>query len=141
MSAGATYNDPTGHRKLAGWKKLKLIRELALTGRTQVDLAEEFEVSQPTISYFASKHAAEIAEIRANAEDDFAGLWIAKKKNRLAEYQKDVDEVNELPPDPALKRIKHNALKSVAEELGALKTNVDATITYKVEGVDTEKLR
>lgn len=135
---------PQERRKLRGYVAYDLVQDLAFGNLTHAQLGEKYGVSRPAITAFKARHAERIAEVVANKDDAFAGLWIAKKERRIAEYLRDVEEVNDLDtPDAQLKRVKHNALRAVAEELGQLKTNVEveSKVHYTVEGVDLDKLR
>lgn len=82
--SGRTKSDRS---PLGGLMRGQVIRDIALSGMTQAALAEKYGVSQPAISAFAARHAERIAEVRANAEDEFAGILIAQKRRRLAAYE------------------------------------------------------
>lgn len=127
------------------WVRHRLIRHLAEQRFTQVELAEQYGVEPHAISMFKSRHGTRIDEVRADLESQFAGLWIADKGARLAEYQEDVDDIGSSTNHELLK-VKHNALRSAAEELGQLPSRFNmqvntAPVTYKIEGVDLEQLR
>jgi len=131
-------------------RRLALMRELAEGKLNQTALAEKYGVTQGAISQFKTKYAAQITEIQADFENEFAGLWIANKSNRILEYMNQVELINEqLQADPpprnmgTLLRYAQIAIRSVAEELGALTQKVESTnkTTYKVEGIDIEKLK
>lgn len=134
---------PQERRKLRGYVAYDLVQDLAFSGLTHELLGEKYGVTRQAISAFNQREAERIAEVVANKDDALAGLWIAKKERRVAEYLRDVEEINELPPDAQLKRVKHSALRSVAEELGQLKSNVEvkSEVHYTVEGVDLDKLK
>lgn len=143
-----------------GWTKVKLIRALALGEKTQAVLADEFGVTNGAISQFKTRHQVAIADMVASIEDEMAGIWVAKKTARLAEYQQDIEDINvdlatqpgldsngeaiPLPDKGALMNAKHRALKSVAEEMGQLPTKVQMDLTVKARhelvGVDLEDL-
>jgi hypothetical protein len=136
--------------KIKSHHKLALMREIAESKQPQSVLAVKYGVTQGTISQFKTKHASQIQAIQADFENEFAGLWIAKKTNRIQEYMNQVELINEqLQSDPAprnigtLLRYAQIAIRSVAEELGALTQKVESTnkTTYTVEGVDVEKLK
>ena len=133
-----------------------LVREIALSTLTQDELGERYGVHQRTIGRFAERHATEIESVAAEAGDETAGLWIAKKEARIAEYQADVTRANErliasdegdgyADPERWMGG-KHRALRAVAEELGALPQRMQVTteqthkVTYTVEGVDLSEL-
>lgn len=133
--------------------KLRLLRELALANKTQRQIAEEYDCAVSSVNEFMKRNAEAINDIRENAEDEFAGLWVAKKKNRIAAYeeqiaflQERIDRGAEDDPQGALK-VAQAALKMVAEEMGqltarvAVQADVNARVQYVVEGVDTEALK
>lgn len=128
-----------------GWVKHKLIHEVARKEKSTTQLAEEYGVTTSAISQFKTRHATRIAEVEQDIENAFAGLWIAQKEARLAEYQEDVDRIGDAD-DPALLRIKAAMLKAVAEEMGHLPTKTSMQVeknkvTYTIEGVDLDELR
>jgi len=126
-----------------------MIRLLA-ERKTQAEVAREFGCSQSTVSDFAKRYADKIAEVAADIENEFAGLWIAEKKNRVSELESQAemlrqlihDEVNrpeqtgftadgevlETGPDSEkvarLSRRLEGTLRAVAEELGQLPSRV-----------------
>lgn len=146
--ANGTANAPTKRRVYPlerPWNRRRLIHELARGERTVTELAEAYGVTHGAVSQFRDRHTTEIVEVRQNLEDEFAGMWIASKRERLAVYQEDAEKLAE-SEDPELIRIKHNILKAVAEELGQLPSKMSIsvgakTITYVVDGVDMEQLR
>jgi transcriptional regulator with XRE-family HTH domain len=85
---------------LGGLVKRQVIRDIALGTMSQSQLGEKYGVSQPAISQFAKRNAEEIEAVRAKADDEFAGLLIAQKQNRLAAYQ-DLYEIA-LKPQPKI---------------------------------------
>lgn len=128
-----------------GWVRHKLIRELAAGNKTQRLLAEEYGVSEVSVSKFKSRHQTAIDEARVELEDEMSSLWIANKAMRLAELQDDVDNIG-VTVDAELMAVKHKALLQASQELGQLpgRANVvvnTAPVTYKIEGVDLESLR
>lgn len=130
-----------------GWKKAKLIQELAQGDKLQSQLAREYGVTQGRISQFRKKHEADIDRVREDLLNEFAALWIVDKVNRLAEYEADVEQLNTRPFDVQLLAAKHRALKQVAEELGhlpnrvTLQGEVTTKVHYLVDGVDDETLK
>src|SRR6188508_2784550 len=68
------------------WTRRQLIVQLATSGKTQIQLAEEYGVTQPAISLFAARHRQTIEQVRADQENEFAGIAIAEKAVRLATY-------------------------------------------------------
>ncbi len=131
--------------------KLKLIRELALSGKTQRQLAEEYGVVESSMTEFKHRHAEAINDVRENASDEFAGLWIAKKQNRIQAYMDQVDflaqRVEDGTEDPeAAFKVAQSALKAVAEEMGQLTArvavagDVGARVTHELVGVNVEEV-
>jgi hypothetical protein len=73
--------------KLGGLKTHGLIRELALSDIRQSELARKYDVTEGAITQFKHKHAEAIAAVRADADNEFAGILIAQKAARLAAYE------------------------------------------------------
>lgn len=147
-----------------GYIRIELQRELAVGTVTHAELAKKYGCARSGISTFAKKYQSVIADIAADLDNRYAGLWIADKDKRVAAYQADaelveaetervlaerdammtdaakrasggereVDEDGELLDAQLsvatdlgrLSRIKHRALRSVAEELGQLPTRM-----------------
>lgn len=85
--------EPAGLER--GRTKVNLIRELALGARTKNSLAREFNVSHIAIAAFEKRHADEIVAVRADLENAFAGLWVAKQTDRIAELQQLIEDISE----------------------------------------------
>ncbi len=134
--------------KLRGHKRRRLIRDLAEGALTQSELAAKYEVRQPAISQFKKREKDAIERARVSIEDTFQDLWIAQKEQRLAEYEADVEQINEHLSqnglDKDVMRVKHTALRNSAEEMGHLTQRFDlnakATVRYEVAGVDVDEL-
>lgn len=138
-----------GTPSIRGREKLECLKLLAEGQMSQHNIAEKFGRSRTAITTFAKRNADLIQEMRENAESEFVGLWIAKKVNRVAEYESDVERINEWHDaaedgelDSALLARKQTALKSVAEELGQLVQKQDNTsrVEYKISTEDLEDL-
>jgi hypothetical protein len=166
-----------------GHVKLALQRELAEGNLSPAKLAQKYGVSREGVRDFAKRYAAVIEEIRADLTNEFAGLWVADKKRRVAAYQQDIDlvdaetervlaardehremlssggdggggfdedgeieaEVGVATDLGRLSRIKHRALRAVAEELGQLPTRAllrieDDGAGHSYVGVDIDKV-
>jgi hypothetical protein len=150
--------------KLGGLKTHGLIRELALTDATQVSLARKYDVTEGAITQFKQKHAEAIAAVRADADNEFAGILIAQKAARLAAYEEQhriamtptpkVSNKGTIVFDPETGDpvyevnlgAANQTLKQAAEEMGQLPTrlqiqgDMQTTTTYRVEGVSPEDL-
>lgn len=135
----------SGSGKIPRYRVHELCRELAVAEVKRVDLARKYGVSGAAITKFAKAHKGQIAEIKAHLDDEFAGLWITRKENRLAALQADF----ELASDEA-RASHHEWVKAriqithaVAEELGQLpnKQNITigGTVRHELVGVDVSE--
>jgi hypothetical protein len=153
---------------LGGLVRRQVVRDLALSGLSQNELAEKYGVSQPAISQFKARNAEEIAAVAAKADDEFAGILIAQKANRLAVYNELVGKALEPTPkvtpagklitviDPETNepkivmevdvRAAATVLKQAAEEMGQLPTRLQVsgematTTTYRIQNVSNDDL-
>jgi hypothetical protein len=137
-----------GQAAIRGWRLDSLLRDLALRELTQAQLADKYQVTATTIGEYTKRYAMEVQEITDSMEDELSGLWIAKKRNRIAEYQRKYEDLDTLVDDEGVGAIglQTRILRWVAEELGALpqKVQVQASIDpirVEVVGVDVEALR
>ncbi|HEY9659611.1 MAG TPA: hypothetical protein V6C65_14220 [Allocoleopsis sp.] len=149
----------TGEKKVSrkenklerGHVRVELIHSLA-SGVSMSSLAEKYAVSPSAISQFKARHLDEILEIAKDIENKVADLWVTNKRNRLAEYQQSLEDLEEFIETAGksyamtdLQRTKFVALKAVAEELGELKPQVQVNnspiVNYRIDGVDMENLR
>lgn len=132
---------------LRGYKRLTLIDDIVKDEMSEAELAEKYEVTQQAINAFKKRNKEDIDQVRANRlaniEDEFAALWSAKKKNRIAEYERIIAEAQDKTEDEKWAKVEMAALKSVAEELGQLKQSLDieSTVHYTIDGVDPTDLR
>jgi len=136
-----------------GRRKLELIQELAAQIRPNAELMEKYDVANTAFYRFIRENQTEIEEARAalvqDLNDEVAGLWVAKKANRIAEYQQDIEDINrqlDVGLEPSLLRQKHNALKAVAEELGSLPVRAapvkdSGGLVITVTGIDEGALK
>jgi hypothetical protein len=147
-----------------GHVKVALIRALATGEKSHRKLAAEHGVSPQAVDQFAERNADRIAAVAADLDNEFAGLWIADKRSRLAEYQAQADYIEALlnsdqDEEPAdgkgrnrvtvsvaeLLRTAQSALRAASEELGQLPGRVSVQITgdvhYAVEGVQLGALQ
>jgi hypothetical protein len=124
-----------------GWRRTALIRDLAAGEATQVELAVKYGVTQPSVSAFRDRHEREIDAVRTQLDDKWAALWAADKFNRVAELQSDIETITG-EDDEKLLRVKHAALRQIAEELGQLKqvVEVGGSVTYTITGLDPAAL-
>lgn len=127
-----------------GWVKHRLLRDFALGEKTGIQLAEEYGVSRNSITNFKKRYALEIEEIRNDLADEYAGLWVAEKKKRIAEYQEAAEKMAS-GKTPRNAEVLVSILKAVAEELGQLpaRTQVNVTnevTTYEIVGVSVDDI-
>lgn len=140
------YAPDKRHQPLSGRNKLYVIRALATGTPKRSQLAKMFGVGSNAISNFAKRNARAIDEVRQAIDDEFAGLWVARKEARLAELEWMIDilgEAIEEMPDPDMIRIRAALLKNVSEELGQLPPRtqvVSARVTHVVEGFTSDEL-
>jgi hypothetical protein len=151
-----------------GWRKRWLMIELAKGELDVATLAHTLGAAPQSVWDFRKRHEAEIEAMVRDLEREFVALWVADKAHRLAEYQQDISDANEIimdamepaapreldPLDPGAAdedgtpgsnqapvwvRIKQNALRAVAEELGQIPNRVrmdlgGSVVTYRIEG-------
>jgi len=72
-------------------ERMALIRLLALGEKNAAELARERDVTASGIRAFARRYADEIEAVRTNIRDEYAGLWIAQKRERLTAYQQNAE--------------------------------------------------
>jgi hypothetical protein len=128
-------------RRITGHEKLTLCRELATAGKTRAALAREYGISRGAMTEFAQRNAREIDAIKARLDDEFAGLWIARKAARIAEYQHDLERIADNPHHEWVKA-RTAILKAVAEELGQLPPRVSVAVIpaqHVLIGVDEDE--
>lgn len=145
LSPRRSDNRPAGKNHLErGWVKHRLIRDLALGERTGKDLAEQYGVSQTSMSAFKRRHSLEIEEVRNNLADEYAGVWVAQKLARIQEYQIAAEKMAK-GQSPRNQEVLVSILKAVAEELGQLPARTQVNISneqtvYEIVGIDPQDL-
>jgi len=113
-------------------------------------MAVEYGVTGAAITLFKQRYAHEIAQIRADYDNKFAGLWVADKLNRIATYEADIEAIEaksqkdgSTMADADMLRVKGSFLKAVAEELGQLPGRVNVAVVpveHIIVGVNPEDL-
>jgi len=127
------------------WDRPQLWRELAAGEISRADLARKYGVSRPVITAFASRWEPEIARVREHLDDEFAGLWIANKTNRIAALMDEYEHAMTGRNAGHHEWIKTRAsiLRAVAEELGQIPGRstlaVTGTVTHKLIGIDLDE--
>ncbi len=142
--------DKKSSGRIPPWRRLPLMRELADPQRTQAAMAVEYGVTGAAITLFKQRYAHEIAQIRADYDNKFAGLWVADKLNRIATYEADIEAIEaksqkdgSTMADADMLRVKGSFLKAVAEELGQLPGRVNVAVVpveHIIVGVNPEDL-
>lgn len=150
--------------KLGGLKRRQVIRLLAAQEISQAEIARRFDVTDSAITQFRDKYIEEIEAVRAAMDDEFAGIAIASKVNRVAMLEEIAEKAMEPTPKIDNKghrvmdvdgtvvyefdgRLAAQALKQAAEEMGQLPTRLQVsgemgvTTNYTVEGVKPEDLK
>jgi hypothetical protein len=127
-----------------GWVKHRLIRDFALGEKTGQELAEIYGCSQTSISQFKKRHGLEIEEVRNNLADEYAGVWVAQKLDRIREYQNAAEKMAS-GSSPRNAEVLVSILKAVAEELGQLpaRTQVNVSnqnVTMEIVGVSVDDI-
>lgn len=125
-----------------GWVKHRLIRDFALGEKTGGQLSQQYGVSQTSISAFKKRYAMEIEEVRNHLADEYAGVWVAQKLDRIREYQEAAEKMSR-GDSPRNAEVLTTILKAVAEELGQLparaQVNVSTeNVTYQIVGIDID---
>lgn len=141
-----------------------MIRDIALSGMTQKEIGEKYGVGQSSVSEFATRNREAINAVRADADNEYAGILIAQKRERLALLEEIADEA--MKPTPKIDnkgnhvqdrdgeyvyeidgRAAMQAVKQAAEEMGQLPTRLqisgglDVKTNYTIDGVDPNELR
>ena len=127
-----------------GWVKHRLIRDFALGEKTGRELAKIYGVSTTSISLFKKRYSLEIEEVRNNLADQYAGVWVAQKIDRIREYQVAAEKMAN-GESARSQEVLVSILKAVAEELGDLpaRTQVNVStenVTYEIVGISVDDI-
>ena len=122
-----------------------LMREIALKTDLRKNLAEKYNLTPSAITEFAKRHARRIDEMREDAGNIFAGLPLARKENRIAAYEREVEVLSESSAHDhhEWSKARMIALRNIAEEMGQLPPRQTVTVMpviHVYEGVDMEEL-
>ncbi len=158
-----------GRSKLGGLNHRQIVRLLAAQELSLGQIAERYNCTPQAVGQFRDRNADEIAAVREHMDDEFAGMAIASKVNRVAMLQEIAEKA--LEPVPKISangkvtyvrnpeteqdemvmevdaRAAMAALKQVAEELGQLVArtqmsgDMQTTTTYRFEGVNSDGLK
>lgn len=145
MSAEIANVDSLSSRpRLSPVARRQLLRALA-AGERQADVARQFGISRQAVSQFARQHPDEIETFKAKLEDEYAGLWIAEKANRITAYEDEYSRAAGHKQADHHEWIKTRVtiLHTVAEELGQLpprQQTVVMPVVHVIESVDLDQL-
>lgn len=134
-------------RKLSASDRRQLARHLATGELRRAQLARQYGVSASYIGQFAKERAREIDAIRADLDDEFAGLWIASKEKRLAAYEREYETSEQGDYSGHFEQVRTRTaiLRNVAEELGQLPTRATTAIitpvVHVIENVSLDDLK
>ena len=128
-----------------GHELLRLLRILADGELTVRQIGEKYDIASDILFEIQSDNADKIDEIRkARAglyeDDGIPGLWIGNKENRVAEHQAIVEKCRGSRDAKLITRTQ-TSLRSVAEEMGALRTNLDGRLHVTIDGVDPKDVQ
>lgn len=135
----------SGSHGIPRYRIHELCRELAAGEVKRAELARKYGVSRTAITKFAQRHKGRIAEIKAHLDDEYAGLWIAQKQNRIAALMADYEATLEHYRGDHHEWVKARTAiaHAVAEELGQLpnKSNltIGGTVRHELVGVDVNE--
>lgn len=142
----------TSWGNLSGRHRAEILRHLAVGDMTTGALAKKYGVQRSSVTIFKQRNRREIDDIRARLDDEFAGLWVARKSSRLAELEwqieiidsaiRDLDQAGQYDMD--LMRVRASLMKQASEELGQLPPRqqvVSAQVTHTVVGVSSDELK
>jgi hypothetical protein len=106
------------------------------------------------VGMFAARYKEDIEAKKANLDDEWAGLWIAKKEARVAVLQDMAEDMQAELEDEDYdgsttegRRVVMAALRAASEELGQLVSKADLTTkqevkySLKVDGLNDSDLQ
>lgn len=136
--------------KMSFRTRIALIQELGAGELTDSELGEKYGITKDRVGQIRRENADKIAAMRADVEDELAGVFIASKANRIKTYDHLAALLDEAitagqEPDPQLVRQLIVTQKAVAEEMGQLPSritiqHVGPRADYTIEGVDPKDL-
>jgi hypothetical protein len=123
--------------------KWNLIRDLAVSPKTQKAIAVDYGVTPGAISMFRKRHKDSIEAYKASLPDKLNDLWVTDKAERIKSLQADVELLDDMEDVDALK-LKLAIMKTIEESLGQLppRTSINITkqVNYTIEGVDMDDI-
>lgn len=129
----------------AGYRKHYLIADLAQDELTYQQLGEKYGCTRQAIGAFARRHAHEILSKRQAAADEYHGVWVASKLDRLRTIQAAAEDMAAGVGSTRHAEVLSKLLKDAAEELGDLPARAQVQVqnnivTTEVVGISTEDL-
>jgi hypothetical protein len=163
MAGGGMAEHPQIGALYRGYERRRLIIDLATGELADREIAQREGISLRDIRQFRADHEREIAEcqqmLMGKLAEEVAGLWIANKANRLAEYQEQAEEIRTTIADlydagkywsrdhRDMLRTYLDLFRQVAEELGAYPQRASApaqtgkAVHYVIETDDVKALQ
>jgi hypothetical protein len=131
---------------LQPWQRHKLLRELAVGERSSAQLSADYGMTASGIRDFKKRHRAQVDEMAADLANQFSGLWIADKGQRLAAYQADYEQAaaGEKSGHHEWVKARTGILHAVAEETGQLPPRATVTVIpvdHVIVNVDLDALK
>jgi len=129
-----------------GHLRARLIREIAGRTESYAQIARHHGVTRSAVSQFAARHQLAILDARQALDDDTAALWVSRRRDRLAEIQQTIEDLDAQldaqPEDRAqLWRLRLQAIRQAAEETGQLRDTAPVhTVEIRLNGVDLDQL-
>jgi hypothetical protein len=142
----AELNGSASSRKLTPFDRRELQRLLADGTERRSALARRFGVSPSYVTQFAKTYAREIDDIRRDLDNEFAGLWIASKVNRVLALQAEYTRAagSDKADHHEWIKARLQALHQAAEELGQLPPRATVAVVpvvHVIEGIDVDLLK
>lgn len=120
----------------------RLIHTLARADRPIRQVAREFNCDESSVREFRDRHTDEIAAVTEDIDNEFAGLWIAQKQERL-DVLTDLFRAADTGDLDGIK-VQIDILRKAAEELGQIPNRttvkVDGGMRIELVGVDPDTL-
>jgi hypothetical protein len=138
-----------GVLKVEGYKRLELMRLLA-SGVTCQEIGLRYNVPEDVVLDWYQEHLYLIDQIRADQDNEYAGLWITEKAFRLAEIEYDVEVASHRMKNPdnaqdyaRLLKLKQAGIRLATEILGDMPVRAPVPVTqetapYIYHGVDVD---
>jgi hypothetical protein len=131
----------------AGRERLNILRDLAAGEMNHAEIAVKYKREESNINTFAGRHQELIFAMRTDPTQIVSALWLANLEDRIATYQADIELIEAFQedsqvPQGKLLRVKHQAMRYAADELGQLPIRNPGigdgsdTVKYSVEGVE-----